>query len=282
MNQFLTPYDIINNIRMTKSMFKGSFLVVEGTTDAKIYENLINSNNCNIITALGKTNVLAIVDLIDTCMIKGVLAIVDSDFSKLDGLTPNSENLLFTDTHDLETMIINSPSFNKITNEFVVKEKVPQETSFLEILLNNGAYLGYLRWLSSDKKQNLALKFKNLYFDNFIDKETISVDIDKLINEIEKNTTNFNADKEKLKKEVLELINKKEHNLFDVCCGHDLVEIFAIAVQDAYGNRKSRGITYELLDGMIRLSYEYIYFLETDLGKSVKKWEEKSNYKILK
>jgi len=39
---------------MTRSLHKGSFLVVEGDTDARVYKKFINKEECKIIPALAK------------------------------------------------------------------------------------------------------------------------------------------------------------------------------------------------------------------------------------
>lgn len=44
----------------------------------------------------------------------GVLAIVDADFDILESKLPESKNVLFTDAHDLETMIMKSFALEKV------------------------------------------------------------------------------------------------------------------------------------------------------------------------
>lgn len=42
MKKYLNPNSIANEIRMTRSQHKGSFLLVEGSTDALLFERLTN------------------------------------------------------------------------------------------------------------------------------------------------------------------------------------------------------------------------------------------------
>ena len=50
--------------------------------------------------------------------VSGVIAIVDANFMDFKGGRRASPNLFVTDTHDLETMILNSPALEKILIEF--------------------------------------------------------------------------------------------------------------------------------------------------------------------
>ena len=45
-------------------------------------------------------------------------------FDILEGTVPLSQNLLFTDTHDLETMLLNSPALEKVLSEHGSETKI--------------------------------------------------------------------------------------------------------------------------------------------------------------
>jgi Protein of unknown function (DUF4435) len=53
---------------------------------------------------------------------QGVLAIVDADFDRLVPPTYQSLNLLLTDAHDLETMLIQSPALEKCSLSLAQKK----------------------------------------------------------------------------------------------------------------------------------------------------------------
>jgi hypothetical protein len=82
--------------------------------------------------------------------------------------------------------------------------------------------------------------------------------------------------------ERLQIITKEElgerlkeqkafsHNPWQVCCGHDLVEILSIALRKLIGsqNRDSKE-----LEKNLRLAYEDTYFCKTQIYVSIRSWE---------
>lgn len=184
MREYITEHEIANTIRLIRAQRTGAFLIVEGDTDGRAYKNFVDENKCQIIIAYNKNNATKAISLLEMAIFAGVLAIVDADFDVLEGKVPASENLLFTDGHDLEAMIIQSPALEKVLAEFGSESKI---TNFEQrtgktvrlILTECGMPIGYLLWVSL--RERLSLRFGDLSFDKFIDKETLAVDIGKLI-----------------------------------------------------------------------------------------------------
>ena len=61
---------------------------------------------------------IEILEILEKSNFQRVLAIVDADFDRLENLANKRPNLLPTDTHDLETMLIKSPALEKVVAEF--------------------------------------------------------------------------------------------------------------------------------------------------------------------
>ena len=83
MEEHLTSDSIASSIRMERSQFPGSFLIVEGGTDAKIYNNFIEDGKCQIEIAFSKENAIKIIEILNGDNFEGALAIVDADFDHL-------------------------------------------------------------------------------------------------------------------------------------------------------------------------------------------------------
>jgi Protein of unknown function (DUF4435) len=111
MREFLTPNDRANEIKMLRSSFKGTFLLIEGSTDKVFYGRLINKSICTLFPISGKPSskslVVNVLQILEQSGVSGVLAIVDADFDHLEPLPASSSNLLRTDSHDLETDLQN-------------------------------------------------------------------------------------------------------------------------------------------------------------------------------
>ena len=51
MREYITSDDICNQISMERTVFKGTFLVVEGVTDERLFEKFIDKDQVKIIEA---------------------------------------------------------------------------------------------------------------------------------------------------------------------------------------------------------------------------------------
>lgn len=123
MRDFITPDTIANQVRMAASHHKGSFLLVEGDTDARIFKGFIDKSTCMVIVGNNKDNVLQAIELLLNKGPQGLVAIVDSDYWLLDKITPPRECIFATDSHDLETMMLQTEALFKVLRELASKKK---------------------------------------------------------------------------------------------------------------------------------------------------------------
>ncbi|NEP15226.1 MAG: hypothetical protein F6K14_34670 [Symploca sp. SIO2C1] len=71
------------------------------------------------------------------------------------------------------------------------------------------------------------------------------------------------------------LINQKSssHDPWQVCCGHDLVEILSVSLRKTFGSNKAAEVEPNRLERNLRLAYEKAYFLKTHLYLKIRTWE---------
>ncbi len=278
---YRTPDRIVNSITMQRSQYRGAFLVVEGDTDRRFYQNFVNRAECQIVIAHDKEKAINVMGILDQANFVGVLAIIDADFWVLEGRELSCPNLFMTDTHDLETMILKSPALEKFLAEYGSPEKIKgfetQHGAIREFLLSNGIHIGYLRWLSLI--DGLALKFEELSFSKFLDEKTLVVSIEKFI----KTVKNHSQKAQLVEKDIQHKMDKLKNNHapWYVCCGHDLINILSVGLHKIWGSHSSKEIEPETIEKNLRLAYEYAYFLETQLCQAIKNWETTHNFKIL-
>ena len=267
---------IANTIRMTRTQFSGTFVIVEGkTADLPVYRRLVDSKQTKITPAHNKDNALAALKILEDDHFLGVLAIVDADFWRLEGLDPTSPNLFITDTHDLETMLLESLSLEKLLDEFGSEQKI---TNFVannnmdvrQALLVAARPIGYLRWVS--QRSNLSLTFEDLVFSRFIDDDTLHIDIGDLIRVVKNKSNRHDLDDNYLQGKIDELADSK-HNSWDICCGHDLVCILSFGLRSILGSNNTNKVEPEALERLLRTGYESAYFLSTQLYCSLREWE---------
>jgi len=291
MRENLTPESIAVDIHFRRSQFKGTFLIVEGDTDQRFYGRFIDEESCQTVAANGKPsakqNAIRIIEILKNENFDGALAIVDADFSRLEGKEPDNDNIFMTDTHDLETMILKSHALEKLLAEYGSKEKIENITKskskdIRQMLLEIGIQIGYLRWVS--EKKNLALKFEEINFSAFVNENNLTINVTVMIDTVIKNSSKENPKVGNLQNQM-NILSSHNHDPWDVCCGHDLVCILSIGLHRVFGSgsNKARDVSIEQIEKYMRMSYEQAYFLATQLYKSLKAWEKTNHpFRIFK
>ncbi|BAZ33312.1 hypothetical protein NIES4074_58220 [Cylindrospermum sp. NIES-4074] len=283
MKEDITPERIANAIRILRKTYSGTFIIVEGSTDARVYKDCVDSKKCEFSIAHNKDKAISTLAILEKENFAGVLAIVDADFSRLEGSLLASPNLLVTDYHDLEIMIIQSPVFDKVMAEFGSEGKIIEFAKDIRSsLLETGKSLGYLRWVSL--KENLALKFEGLDvkdFRIFIDDKTLTVNQLEMIKKVKNNSKKYSL-REKDILEKLENLKDNTHDPRQLCCGHDLIYILSIGLCKAWGTWDSREFKPEVLEKWLRVTYGELYFRSTQLYLSIQEWEKNNQpYQVL-
>lgn len=276
MKDFITAYDVVNEVRMTRSQYVGCFLIVEGEiADLRVYGCFIDPKSCQIFPAHRKENALRALEILENDDFTGVLAIVDADFWRLEGEEPASPNLFITDGHDLEVMMLNSPALEKLLGEFGSPDKLykfaqNRGSTVRQVLLDSGQPLGYLRWISG--RQGSSLTFEEIVFSRFIDQASLALDVVSMIRTVKNKSGRHDLSEEELK-DAIEQVADAVHDPWDVCCGHDLVCILSIGLRRTLGSNQAGEVKPELLEKFLRVGYEAVFFFETELFQSLKAWE---------
>jgi len=272
MKDQITPDRIANSIRLLRGNHEGVFLIVEGHSDKLIYERLVNKQEVRVTIASGKNNAIKALSILEKeDNFRRVVAVIDADFSRIEQQIPHSNNLFLTDEHDLEMMLIKSAAFDKLLKERGSEEKIKAFTEDIrETLLKLGQEIGKLRWLSLRNK--LDLKFEGLNFKNFIDKENLSINIDKLIISIKNHSQKPSLDEQQIKQD-LSVISDENHDPWQLCCGHDFIGILAIALCKVLGTWNANDVKTEVLERELRLAYELSYFYQTQIYQLMVNWQ---------
>jgi len=274
MRDYLSADRDANAIRLRRSTFFGTFLLVEGSSDKTFYEYFTDKVTCQLVPTSGKYRAIEILRTLDKSNFQGVLAIIDADFDHLATLPDHSPNLIRTDTHDLETMLIDSPAFDKVLAEFGSEEKINKFGQDVRVAILQAALpVGYLRWIS--QLNGLNLTFSDIKFSKFVDEQTLSMDELKLIQEVKNKSHALSLNREDLQQRLKDRKNDK-HDRWQICCGHDLVEILSLGLRKAIGSAKTSDVEPNLLERSLRLAYEVAYFCQTQIYLSVRTWESKN------
>lgn len=289
MQQYIDGLRIANSVMMLRRQHTGSVVLVEGDSDARFYHKHF-VKDCRIIPAINKKNVLQAIAELGNRKVKGVLGVVDCDYLYLENRLSNHPNIVYTDFHDLETLLILSPSLENFLRELTPGDKLhlidDVSKKVREVLFSLGLEIGYLRWASF--RENLGLNFKDLPYSQIADPVRIVVDAIRLIR-----TTSINirppvniAD---IEHKMVEL-KKRKADYKHVCQGHDLVYLLELVIpvvfENVFGKNFANTIRPKcksfIFDDGLRLGYENTFFVSTKLYVAIKDWENKnSSFKIL-
>jgi hypothetical protein len=280
MKEYLNSNRTANSVRQLRQTYEGVFIIVEGLDDKKFFGMFVDRNSCKFEIAEDKEKALEALDILNRGDFQGAVAILDYDFLGLEDIKPEFGNLFFTDTHDIETMILKTRALNTlITNYDVNKILSLFSVGIRKKLLQICKWIGYLRLINEKESLGLAFKrkpkkesntrYKYIAYKEFVDLNSFTINEKQMI----KTVKNFSKKPALDVDHYLDKIRKMNKNKYDhwhLCCGHDLTNVLAIILNKI----KSRlRINYEMIESDLRLAYEESYFKKTQLFKSLLQWE---------
>jgi hypothetical protein len=265
---------LANDIRMTRQVDARAVLVVEGDTDERFFAGIVDDLRCRIEVAQGRDKALFAFTELYRGGFAGVLFIVDADFDILDGRHPLPFGILFTDTHDLESMLLASPALDKLLRHIGQPEKI---AAFEEVhgpvrahLVRHAASLG--RLLRHSLRAGLHLRFEELKFHKFVDERSL------VVNEAEMVQTAINhSGKHALRRaDILAALRgaaAAAEDPWHLACGHHVVEILAIGMRKALGSHDAKEMSAATIARELLLAYEAAFFPATRLHAGIRTWE---------
>lgn len=283
----ISGHDIAAEVKMTRTSFKGSILILEGDSDINLFKKFICSDRCYPISARGKYNVIVAVEVLTDSGFQGCLGIIDRDLCHCCRHFMCIDNLCVTDLNDIELQIIDSPAFDDFINEFCSQTKVKSLLkdnncdNVRALLYKSGRAIGIVR-RTSIKKQ-FQLDFKTIKYKKIVCKQSLTVDLDNLLKLLLQNKSKLAITFDKIQLACNEV--KKETNKFndkDLCVGDDIIGILAVGMAKMLGTANNMERDKKHICKSLRLSYDSIYFKESILFKCIKKWEDQNKpYRIL-
>ena len=264
---------------MSRMVQDGSFLVVEGRSDKRFWWPRCQ-DDCEIVDGEGKENVVGCIKKLDGEKFRGALGVTDSDYDSLMSVPLASGNLVATETHDLECLLIQSPALETILAEFGVPEKINkfENTSGVDVrtaLLDRAVIFGRLRWATFQFK--LDINNDSIRVVRFVSDQTWEVDHDGLMlaTVLPGSSTN-----EASLRHCIESL--PDADPWSVARGHDMVEILRIGLKQTLGEI-SNSTGPKQISQMLRSAFSDQHLESTMLGKDIRRWEATNpKYPILK
>lgn len=256
---------------MKRSQHSGPFLVVEGRDDKLFYRRHLN-DACNFTVAPGREAVEEVIAILDDDGFDGVLGLTDTDFDGLEGRAPASSNLVQTDDHDLECMLLKSDALDEVLNEFGSRNKLGNlGMPVRERLLRSMTPVGLLRWTSH--REGLGLKFSGVSLRACLDPRTLDLDEDELIRRVLANTGGQTLSADELRAHMADLGSKGADG-WHVCSGPDLVVAMSVGLTRVLGNRPQQDVTPDRLKASLRLAFTGENFSRLGVRGQIEGWRD--------
>ncbi|WP_437823717.1 DUF4435 domain-containing protein [Tenacibaculum mesophilum] len=271
---------IANSLRMDS--YKGYYVLVEGNNDELFYSKFLNENEVQIEICHGKENILQAVQILDENNAnKKYIGLVDKDYDFLKDSPVESNNLIRTDYHDIETICISSKAFEDFSKEYCKEEKVDKicnevSKSLKEHILELARPIAGIRILSI--KNNYTIKFKpsgketkELDYTKFICKDKFRfLGLNTLMSTLERY---YNQGLPKSNEEIiseLEALNLDEYEILDIVHGHDLSNIIVIGLKKTIGKSSLNKTKRDEVERALRLAYSKEEFTKTEIFRNLK------------
>lgn len=234
-------------------------LVVEGSDDKDVYEKVTDTAAVCFYVDCNCDKHLVILHALNGRYGHRLLAIKDADFDRLDGTQPTYSNLVLTDTHDLEGMIVEE-SLSELQGEDAER---CQNTNLGDIY-SELEDISYLKWFNHTNRCGI----------NFSD-VTLDLDINAYFSACVKNTNNVVsvniADMYAFKASHQGVSEK------DLCNGHDLFERIYVRAKAV----NKRNFAKKPFFRRLRIAYPASKFVSTSLYQDIRKWENANGHTIL-
>lgn len=250
------------------------FILLEGSTDIKLFRNIFSYNYTDSTEVNGKDKIIQALEILNNEGYLKLIGIKDADFDHLEEVS-YPYNLFITDYHDMEIQMIESNALNSIIHEFTSQEC---HRNFLNNLKNQiytlAIEIGYIRWYSDKIRVSMGkglFDFKRIKFNNIISYSGCQVflDMDELIRllyvQIENNEVNI--------EENTALLKETSGDRLQICSGHDLTTL--IANYFPTGN-----INQTKVEEALRLSYTMEYFRNTNLFSNLDIWANNHTHRL--
>jgi Protein of unknown function (DUF4435) len=264
-----TSSSVVAEILMLKTTHNGGFFLVEGEDDSLFWSSRIFRSTCQIVICGGKVKVIEAAIKLDALSERMVLGYVDCDFDRARCFALQSPRLSHTDTHDLETMMLNCLALDKVLVEIADPEKLKEfekinATSIFQAVLDRGIFFGRLRLLNDIRSCGVNFKEKLSPY-KYFDQTGWQLDINKLENDfcIEAGIQPY----------ILQpaLSSLPNANPLDLIQGHDALCILAIGLKGPLGGRKS--FSEKEIASRLRIAMESQHLINTNLFINLKSYE---------
>lgn len=274
MQEYIDAACLLTEARMMWNDFRCAYLLLEGTSDKTFFSALMREHpNVQFRVVQGWKNVYNTISKAEQENFSYVAGIIDRDYHAVlgDEVKPTSQ-LIFTDTNDIEMMLVDSSSFEKFLVVCGSDKKLKDIPDKRGLVMSAAFPIGVIRYLSLKNKYNFC--FEGLEHKNYICKQDLSVDkkrlIDIVLNRTRSNGTQVTVSTEELFTNLNAIMEKSLPSQF--CNGHDVLDVVCIAMTKLFATNDANTYCQENIFNYLLMGYTEDEFQSTYLYGSLTKW----------
>lgn len=275
------------NQNTTHNTHTGFYLLLEGKSDTSFFKDIRDKSICILIVANGWKAIKETFERsneIPEIVRDKIIGIMDTDFDHFIGVRYTHDHVCYTDTRDLETMLLSSLAFEKFIKSHIDKNaflmstyREPTLKYFQEIIIKKIQYIGLVRLIN--EKYNHQLYIKNLH-EEIITKTSDVPTLEQVLIEACKSKSNNTDFVKKLKQEAEKNYDSLKEPWF-LCRGHDLIHALIVSLSDSNWMKSKIAIKENpIREDMIRYYHSMDLFKKTSLYQSICKIMGDIGYKV--
>lgn len=274
MQRYIDAESLLSEARMMWTDYHEIFILVEGVSDKKFFSSLLRlPPKVQFRPVFGWENVYDVIKAAKDGSFSAIAGIIDADYHDLiqDSIFENQQ-LFFTDETDIEMMLFFSSAYEKFLQICADEAKLSAQPDLRQPILGAAICLGALRAVSAEEKY--YLDFDGFECKEYIDRDSLSPNQDKLIKKVVQRTrskgTHVEATNEEIKVKISNFIRSYDGKL--LCNGHDVLEIAGIAMRKFYASVPTNQYTPESLFNYLLMGYSFDEFSKTQLCQKITQW----------
>ena len=278
--QYIDPPTLAAQIRMERQKHKGSFLLVEGSTDAKRIDKFVDKVRCSVVNCYGKSNVIETIDLMQDVGLEDSIGLVDADFDRLRSKALAVEGVIVSTFHDFDLDNALTGVIDRYLMEVADEAKLAAKGGprpCVERLMHSIKPLSTLRYANELRKLRYNLKRLNL--EDFFDGDTL--DIDRLIDVVSVGAFGSEEHKKVLRGHMDELM-ALDLDVLQLTNGHDFLAALGIALREQIGSRKVPQTWRSEIEMHLRFGLTADDFISTVAYVEICEWESSTGLGVLK
>ena len=275
--QLMDASDIVAEIRMERQASPSAFILMEGTTDIRRFEQFIDNNITSTVNCWGKEKLLSAVKSLNESNFSGFLALADADFDRIIGDIEYIENIIYSEGHDFDIDSFRTSVFIRYITEVGDETKCKSHGETHDILEKIAIGIRPLSGAKlANRKNRIQIQFSEINWCPAFD--GMSFNREQLAFLVLKK----GAPDRSAIENFLKVVSEEESNdLWQVTNGHDFSCALGISLRTQIGSRKWPQTTSEEIERHIRLALCESDFKEMKIFECILEWQRESGYRIL-